>query len=303
MVELVISRWYVKLPFFGQALLPDQNFWNIGFILFLSGFSLNSYSSLGLIMLKTFGGTVQEVGMYGAAQNLSILPGIFSMAFGPLLFSTLSRMLSAGEADQAKAIGRTTMRVVLGLLPIAAMLSGAAVEIVTLFFGQAFSSAAPIFALLIWGAVAFVMISVSITIMTAARSPRFALLLSLPLIVLLLAGYCLLIPIFGAIGAASVTTFCSWLGAVACVIVVYRIWSIRPPIATVLRSVLISGLAYVLAVMWATTGLLVLVKLGVIGIGILLGYVILREFSGEEVAQARSFLNPNPGSVKQPQKI
>jgi O-antigen/teichoic acid export membrane protein len=303
LVEIAISRRYVGLPFFGHAMFPSQKFWNVGLILFLSGMSLGSYSSLGLVMLKTFGGTAQEVGIYGAAQNLSILPGIFSMAVGPLLFSTLSRMLSAGEVDQAKAIGRATMRMVLGLLPIAAMVSGAASEIVTLFFGQPFESAAPLFALLIWGAVAFVMITVSMTIVTAARPLRLTLMLSAPLLLLAMAGYWVMIPMFGGLGAAVVTALCSWLGAVTIVLVVYRLWSIFPPMGTLWRSVVVSVLAYALAVMWPTTGLLLLIKLAFIGIVIFLGYLILREFSADEIAQARLFLRRRTVSVEQPNEL
>jgi O-antigen/teichoic acid export membrane protein len=303
LVEIVISRRYVGLPFFGHAMLPSQKFWNVGFMLFLSGLSLNSYSSLGLVMLKAFGGTAQDAGIYGAAQNLAILPGLFSMAFAPLLFSTLSRMLTAGETDQAKAIGRTTMRMVLGLLPIAAMVAGAASEIVPLFFGQPFEPAAPLFALLILGAVAFVMISVSMTIVTAVGPPRLTLMLSAPLILLAMLGYGLMIPTFGAFGAASVTSLCSWLGAVAGVWVVYRLWAIVPPMGTLARSVLAGVLAYAMAVLWPAAGIWVLVKLSVISVIILLTYLVLREFSAREIAQARSFVSRRTAPVEQPHEM
>ena len=290
LVELMISRRYTGLSFFGQAMFPSRSFWNVGFMLFLSGLSLNGYASLGLVMLKTFGGTAQEAGIYGAAQNLAILPGIFSMAFSPLLFSTLSRMLSAGETRQAKAIGQITMRMVLGLLPLAAMVAGAAHEIVPLFFGQPFEPAAPLFALLIFGAVAFVMISVVMAIVTAVAPARLTLMLSAPLVFIAITGFWAVIPTFGALGAASVTAICSWLGAGICVAVVYRLWSIYPPVGTLLRSVVISGLAYTLAVIWPTTGLLLLIKLAFIGGVILLTFFIFREFSAEEIVQLRSFL-------------
>jgi O-antigen/teichoic acid export membrane protein len=299
LLEIVISRRYVGLPFFGHAMLPSQKFWNVGFMLLLSGLSLHSYTSLGLVMLKTFGGTAQDAGIYGAAQNLAILPGLFSMAFAPLLFSTLSRMLSTGEADQAKAIGCTTMRMVLGLLPLAAMVAGAASEIVPLFFGQPFEPAAPLFALLILGAVAFVMISVSMTIVTAAAPPRLTLFLSAPLILFAIVGYWLMIPPFGAFGAASVTAVCSWLGALASVWVVYRLWAIVPPMGTFARSVLAGVLAYAIAVIWPTAGFWVLVKLSVISVLILLTYLVLREFSAGEIALARSFVRRSTVPVEQ----
>lgn len=302
LVEIVISRRYVGLPFFGHAMLPSRSFWNVGLLLFFSGLSLNSYSGLGLVMLKIFGGTAQEAGIYGAAQNLAILPGIFSMALAPLLFSTLSRMISAGDGDQAKVIGRATMRLALGLLPLAAMVAGTASEIVTLFFGQPFEPAAPLFALLILGAVAFVMISISMTIVTAVGPPRLTLLLSAPMILLAMVGYWILIPRFGVLGAAFVTALCAWVGAVAFVLVVYRLWSIFPPIGTLWRSVVISVLAYALAVLWPATGFWVLVKLSVISVIILLTYLVLREFSTGEIAQARSFLSRTTLPVEQQQE-
>lgn len=303
LVEIVISRRYVGLPFFGHAMLPSQKFWNVGFMLFLSGLSLHSYSSLGLVMLKAFGGTAQDAGIYGAAQNLAILPGLFSMAFAPLLFSTLSRLLSAGEADQAKAIGRTTMRLALGLLPLAAMVGGAAYEIVPLFFGQPFEPAAPLFALLILGAVAIVMISISMTIVTAVGPPRLTLVLSVPLVFFGIVGYWLIIPTFGAFGAASVTALCSWLGAMAGVLVVYRLWAIVPPMGTLARSVLAAVLAYALAALWPTAGVWVLVKLSVISFIILLTYLVLREFRAGEIAQARLFVRPSAVPEEQQQEM
>jgi O-antigen/teichoic acid export membrane protein len=293
LVEVVISRRYVGLPFVGQGMLPSRKFWNVGGMLLLSGLCLHSYTSLGLVMLKAFGGTAQDAGIYGAAQNLAILPNLFTMAFTPLLFSTLSRMLSAGEVVQAKAIGRTTIRLALGLLPLAAMVAGAASEIVPLFFGQPFEPAAPLFALLILGAV------VSVTIVTAAGPPRLPLMLSAPPILLAIVGYWSIIPTFGAFGAAFVTALCSWLGALAGIWVVYQLWAIVPPMGTVARSVLAGVLAYALAVLWPTAGVWVLVKLSVISVLILLTYLVLREFSSDEIALARSFVRRSTVPVEQ----
>ena len=153
------------------------------------------------------------------------------------------------------------------------------------------------------GAVAFVMISVLMTIVTAARPPRLTLMLSAPLVPLALAGYWVMIPRFGGLGAAFVTALCSWLGAVTIVLVVYRLWSIFPPMGTLWRSVVISVLAYAVAVMWPTTGLLLLIKLAFIGVVIPLAYWVMREFSVEEIAQARSFLRGKTVPAEQPHEM
>lgn len=289
-VELAINRCYIKPPFFGHIAVPTRPFYDLGLLLGLSSLLFLIFSSMGLVMLKTLGGTIQQVGIYGAAQNLAILPVLFGTSFSPLLLSTVSRLLSDRKTGQAKDIGQGAMRIVLGLFPFGALIAGAAPEIVTWVFGQSFEPAAPILAILIVGAVAFVMVSVAAVIATASGVPRFTLYLSVPLVFFAAIGNYVLIPRFGASGAAVATALCQAIGAVASVYIVYRLWSIVPPIGTLWRSVVISVLAYTLAVIWPTTGLLLLIKLAFIGVVILLAYLALREFSADEMAHARSFL-------------
>ncbi|MGH7217780.1 MAG: lipopolysaccharide biosynthesis protein [Nitrospiraceae bacterium] len=289
-VELAINRRYIKPPLLGHIAVSTRPFYELGLLLGLSSLLFLIFSSMGLVMLKTLGGTIQQVGIYGAAQNLSILPGLFGTSFSPLLLSTVSRLISEGKTSQAKTIGQGAMRVVLGLFPFGALIAGAAPEIVTWVFGQSFEPAAPILAILIVGAIAFVMVSVAAVIATASGVPRFTLYLSVPLVLFAAIGNYILIPPFGASGAAAATALGQVIGAVASVFLVRHLWSIIPPIRTLCRSVVISVLAYTLAVMWPTSGLLLLVKLAFIGMVILLAYLALREFSADEIAQARSIL-------------
>ena len=289
-VELAISRRYVKPPLFGRIAVPVRPFYELGRMLGLSSLLFVVFSSMGLVMLKTLGGSIEQVGIYGAAQNLSIIPGLFGASFSPLLLSTVSRLLAEGKTGQAKDIGRNAMRVVVGLIPFGVLIAGAAAEIVTWVFGKTFESAAPILAMLIIAAIPFVMVSVAAVVATVAGVPRLTLYLSAPLVLLAALGNYILIPPFGAPGAAGVTAVCQAIGALASVYVVYRLWSILPPIGTAWRSAAISVLAYVLAVIWPTAGFLVLIKLASIGILIVLGYFALREFSADEIAQVRSLL-------------
>ena len=163
-------------------------------------------------------------------------------------------------------------------------------EIVMWVFGQSFEPAAPILAILVEGAIAFVMVSVAAVIATASGVPRFILYLSVPLVLFVAIGNYILIPLFGASGAAVTTALGQAIGAVAAICVVYRLWSIVPPRGTLWRSSVISVQAYTLAVIWPTSGPLLLLKLSFIGIVILLAYLALQEFSADEIAQARSLL-------------
>ncbi|MBA3966996.1 MAG: hypothetical protein H0X47_14735 [Nitrospirales bacterium] len=98
------------------------------------------------------------------------------------------------------------------------------------------------------------------------------------------------------------TAVCSWLGAMASVWVVYRLWAIVPPMGTLARSIFAGVLAYTMAVLWPTAGVWVLVKLSVISVLILLTYLVLREFSPDEIALARSFLRRSTVPVEQRQE-
>ena len=225
------------------------------------------------------------------------------MALSPLLLSTLSRLLYAGDTGLAKEMGRHAMRAVLWLLPVAAMITGAAPEIVQLFFGPLFLPAAPLLAVLIFGAVASVMLSVATSILIADCKPGWTFALAGPLVPLAIIGHLLLIPRLGAIGASLVTTLLAFMSALAAVLAVYRFWRIFPPAGTLARSVLLCVLAYCLAALWPAPGLLLLVKLPAIGVVIVLAFKVLREFNAQEIALARSVLSWRTTPAQHPQEV
>ncbi len=303
LVELAVSRRYVRPPFFGKIAIPTRPFYDFGILLCVSSILFLIFSSMGLVMLKILGGTLEQAGIYGAAQNLSIIPGLFGSSLSPLLLSTVSRLLFEGKTDQAKSMGLGAMRLVVGLFPFGALIAGAAPEIVTWVFGQSFEPAGPILGVLIIGAIAFVMVSVAVVIVTASGAPLFTLYLSIPLVLLVVIGNLVMIPRFGALGAARVTALCEGIGALASLFAIYRLWAIFPPIGTFLRSAVISVLAYTLAVIWPTAGLLLVIKIGCIGMVIILAYLVLREFSHDEIVLARSFLRRRTVTIEQQKEL
>ena len=291
LVEFAIGRFYVRPSLFGRSAFPAREFLRYAGFLFLSGLSLALYNKLDLFVLKMLGGTAVQAGIYGAAQNLSAVPSLFAFAFSSLLLSTLSRVLHTGDSPLAKKIGCHAMRLIIGLLPFAGLAAGAASEVVSAIFGPDFLPAAPLLAVLIFGALALVMIAVTTAILTAAGKPGWTFVLTGPLLPLALAGHLVMIPRLGMIGASLVTTLLAGLGAVATVLAVHRCWRIFPPWETLMRSLLISGGAYVLAVLWPAPGMLLVFKLPVIGLLISLSFLLLGEFSAAEIALARSLVH------------
>jgi O-antigen/teichoic acid export membrane protein len=294
LAELAVGRWYVRPSVSRRWAFPARQLWTEAVPLFLFALSMTLHAKLDLLALKILGGTSAQAGIYGAAQNLSAVPGIFAMSFSPLLLSTLSRALRGREPRLAQEIGRDALRTVLALLPFVGLIVGSAAETVGFVFGPAFLPAAPILACLSLGALAQVMISVAATILIAAGKSHWAMALVSPLVPLAIVGHVVLIPRLGPIGASLVTTVSAGAGALAALIVVYRVWQIVPPLATVGRSLLLFGMAYAVAMSWPAPGIFLLVKLSVVGATIALTFVLLGEFSASERATLRSLLDWRP---------
>jgi O-antigen/teichoic acid export membrane protein len=287
LVELLIGRYYLRSSWFETSTWFALPFPRSALPLVWSSASLSSYTRLDLFALKILGGTAGQAGLYGAAQNLSILPGIFAQGFSALLLSTLSRAISRGETGQAKETARDALRVALGLLPIAGLFAGAAAGITQLCFGPAFRPAAPLLAVLIFGAVAQVLIAVAMAILTAAGRPRWTLVLTGPMIPLAVVGHAVLIPKFGLLAAALVTTGVGCLGALASLVAVSRLGHVQFPLATLFRSALLCAIAYVLAGAGPDSPVWLLLRLAALAFALVAAFWLLEEFREANLSRFR----------------
>lgn len=290
LVELLVVRRYDRPRLFERARAPTRVLYAYALPLFLYTLSLTIYHKVDLFALKALRSTTAEVGLYAAAQNMSLVPGLFAAAFTPLLLSTLSRLIRDEARDHARDMGRDSLRLALLLLPFAAMTAGASGEIVRFLFGAPFGPAGPLVALLIFAGVAAVMTSVATTILTAGSKPSWPLRLVGPLVPLSILGHLGAIPRWGGMGAAAVTTVAAFLGAAATLGAVHRLWGILPPASTLWRSAAIGLGAYASAVLWPAVSWLLVVKISLISGAIPMAYWLLGEFSQRELELARSLL-------------
>jgi O-antigen/teichoic acid export membrane protein len=299
LIELFVSRMYVRPFLTSRSSFSARQVWRYAAPLFLSTLSLGLYTNLDLLALKALGGSASQVGIFGAARNLSLIPGFFAAAIAPLLQATLGHLLQAGEREEARAMERQALRMVFRLLPFVVVCVGAAQEIVTWLFGPLFSSAAPLFAALMIGALALVVVSIVSAILIADGKPRETITLTGPLVPLALVGHLLIIPRLGALGAALVSMSVAWIGALIALLVVSRLWRILPPTGTIWRSIAVSAGAYALAVLWQASGVFLILKLTTLCFLIMILFFTLGEFTVSELTTARSLLrwsSPSPQS-------
>jgi len=296
-IELVISRLFIRVPLFSGPKLPMRRLLGFSVPLFMSSLSQHIFR-MELVVLKVLGGTGASVGFYSAAQSLSIPPNIYAKSLSPPLLSTLSHLLGNREEATAKHIGLTALRSALWLLPFAAMTAGAASEIVCFVFGKDFVPAAPILASLIFATLGLLTIHIAKAILVALGKVGWTFAIIGPMVPVAIIGRLILIPRIGGTGAALVTTFVAWLGALVSVYMVCRTWRVLPPVKSLLKSTLCSGIAFALAILWPVTGVMIVLKLAVIILIILLTFLLLGEFTASEIATARSMFKWRSG-IKQ----
>lgn len=291
LAELVVARRYDRAPLLAWPRVSTQPFLAYAWPLFLAALATHVYKEIDLFALKALGGTLAETGFYAGARNLSIVTSVFTAAFSPLLLATLSRLMRDGDTEHARDMGRDSVRLILLLVPFAALVAGAPGEIVRLVLGDGFAPAGPLLAWLIFAGLAGALVAVGNTILIAGSRPRWALALALPLVPLAILGHLYAIPRWGPIGAAGVTTLTGCLGGAASLAAVHRAWSILPPAASVARSAGLALAAYLVASTWATPGWTVVLKLAAVSTAIPLVFLVMGEFTPRERSLGRSLLS------------
>ncbi len=290
LVAWVVGQAFVGRANWGRADFPFRQLFQLAVPAFLLMLTVRLFDRFGLLMLKALGNSAAQVGFYGAAQNLSMIAGIVVMTTTPILISTLSAARREGNEARAQQIAQDAIRAALGILPFAAIVAGSSAEVVDLLFGQSFLEAAPLAAWMMVVAVTLIVISVATALLVAQGRLWGTVLLTVPLLPLSILGHTLVIPRYGAVGAATVTAATGVVGAATCVLAAIMVWKLRVPVGTLLRSVILAGVAYAAASAWPSPGFLLFVEGIILSLLIVAGYLALGELSWHEISQIRALL-------------
>jgi O-antigen/teichoic acid export membrane protein len=292
LVELAIARWSAR-PLRRPAVRIQLRHWiHYAAPLGAAAVMLRLFEKLDLVLLKGLGATAAEAGIYGAAQNLSTVPGMFALSFSPLLLSSIGLARAAGDHQGATRTARVALRVTIGMAPFLALATVSAPELVRFVFGAGFEAAGPILAILLGSAMALLVISVATAVMTAFDRPLWAPALTLPLVPVALAGHLSMIPRFGAAGAAAVTTLTASAAAIGALILLHWRWAVLPMPLTWLRAALTSVLVVLAAGALPVEGAAILAKLVALSTLIVAAYIVLGELSRAELARLLDVRHP-----------
>jgi len=287
---MVASMVFVHPPLSGGSDFSFHRMWGYVWPLFLYTVGMNLFIILDLFFVKSLVGAPQAAGFYGAAKNLAIVPVFLAASFSPILIAKLTELRRQGNKELAHSMSRQSIRLVLCLLPFAGMAAGAAPEVITAIYGRPFLPSAPALSILIFGTLGITMIAVAVSMLIAAGHFKWPFALVLPLLLLAFVGHVLLVPRFGAIGAAWVTTTLGCIGACSMLGVVGRVCHILPPVSTFLRSIIVCIIAYFLSSLWPLAGPLVVINLLLVSVVIVVLFLLIGELNRSDFTFFRVLL-------------
>ncbi len=156
---------------------------------------------MDLFLLSRFRG-VEEVGIYGGVLTIALIPDFVGGLLATVLQPRVVRLQQDG------ALGGFGWRALLLMLPpgllAMALAVGFAEPIVALVLGPRYAAGAPAFALLAGGAITWLVLTPVPAALISLSAPRLTTLLTVVQLALVSGGGLLMIPRYGAVGAAAV---------------------------------------------------------------------------------------------------
>ena len=205
----------------------------------VSAICLRLFDRIDIFALRVLGGSMESVAAYGVAQNLALGPGLFGSAFTPALIAAMSYRLARGDDGGARELSGDALRLGFLMVPLILLVAGAAPPLIALLFGPAYAAAAPLFSILLIGAVGTLLIALAGGVLVAAGHLRWTVVLTAPLLLVATAAHLVFIPKLGAVGAATVTAGTSIAGAACACAAAWQLVGTRIPLATLLRGILL----------------------------------------------------------------
>jgi O-antigen/teichoic acid export membrane protein len=237
------------------------------------------YARADVFLLSSLG-SWRDVGIYSAALRLVDLARTITPAYARAVYPRLARLRAAGAELYNGAADRATRDGLVLAIPIALALYGGAEPLIRLLFGQALVPAASILGILAWTVIPFALAIVLAQVLFAADRQAVDLGVNLVSMLVSVTVGVLLVPRFGAAGAAVAVLAASTVYSLLQYAGVVR-WAAKLRIGPdVLRLTAATAVALVglWASAWAGPIVATLLALGLYGVGIaVLGLVPVGE--------------------------
>ena len=159
------------------------------------------YARADVFVLSSLG-SWRDVGLYSAALRLVDLARTVTPAYARAMYPVLARLRAAGEAEYAAAAVRATRDGLLLTMPIVLGLYGCSDLVIRMLFGPSLMGAGEILRILVWAVVPFSMAIVLAQVLFAADRQAVDLGVNIVSMAVSVGSAAVLVPRFGAAGAA-----------------------------------------------------------------------------------------------------
>jgi O-antigen/teichoic acid export membrane protein len=174
---------------------------------------VNSLYARADVFLLTWLGTWTDVGLYSAALRLVDVARTIAPAYSRALYPVLARLRAESTGEFAALARRSIRDIMLLVLPIVLVLSGFARPLIVALYGERLAAAADVLRILAWSLVATTLATTLAQILFAAKLQAIDLRVNIIATAFIALAGGMLIPRWGAAGAALAVLLSSGLYA------------------------------------------------------------------------------------------
>ncbi|HEX2055821.1 MAG TPA: oligosaccharide flippase family protein, partial [Nitrospiraceae bacterium] len=120
LVELAIGRWALG-PIGSVGIADTSRLKQLAVPLVVSAAGMAVLGKMDLVLLKMLGMPIEQAGLYAAAQNLAVLPGIFGQAISAVVLSELTRASVNKQTTMFVRTAEQSLVACLCLVPVAGL--------------------------------------------------------------------------------------------------------------------------------------------------------------------------------------
>ena len=255
---------------------------------------LNLLQKVDLILVKALSSPDAELasanaGFYGAALNVANITYQVIIAVTFVVFPLVSQATFADDRARTRAYVANTVRYTLMIMALLATLFSAnAAAVLRVVYPDPYQAGSGALAFVAFGMLAFGLIYVLTTIISASGRPTVSLMIGIVTLVASAALNALLIPRLGLTGAGLATTLAMFAGAgVGGAYLLTKFGALIPPLSLA-RIVACSAAVYALSLAYAPASkVLIVAKLAVLGLLYVVALIVSREVGRDELRLIR----------------
>jgi len=255
----------------------------------ISALLFSAIKNINVLFLKTLLLDNSQVGIYTAAVALANAPALILSAVPMALLPSVSKSFSQGNMLLTRAYIQKSIRYCLLLVaPVLAIVAGSSLSLVTFFYSEKYSLAAPLLVFLFGASLFQIIFSLQTRIITGSGKPKVEMYsLGIFITIMMILNF-LLVPRFGLAGMAWATFVSSLISTAWISFYTYQKFKIVPFEIRSLVKIILSGISvFAVAQLWQVSGWFLLIEYVILGLLYILLLYLFGELKQEDLQLVR----------------